>query len=67
MDFTVPESDIVQIKESKKLDKYPELNRKLKKSYNRKVTVIPVIVGTLRTVLKDLEKKQAELKSYVIY
>ena len=50
------------MKGSKKLDKYLDLARKLKKLWNVKVTFIPVIVGVLGTVDKNLKKRLCELK-----
>ena len=52
MGFAVPEDQWVKIKESKRIDKYLDLTRELKKLWNMKVTVISVVVGG-----KVLEKK----------
>ena len=49
-------------KEGEKLDKYLDLAKELKKLWNIMVTVIPIIVGGLRTVPKNLEKKLSEQK-----
>ena len=53
------------MKESEKMDKYQDLARELKKLWNMKVTVIPIIIGALSTVskrlvqgLEDLENKK---------
>ena len=46
----------------KKLNKYLDLARDLKMLLNMKVTVMPVIVGTLGTVLKKLEKRLGEME-----
>ena len=37
--------------------KYPDLARELKMLWNTKVIGIPIIVGTHRTSLKNLEKR----------
>ena len=62
MDFTVPADHKVKLKERKKKDKYPDLARELKKLWNMKVTIIPIVIGALGTVtrgfiqgLEDLE------------
>ena len=45
MDFTVLADYRVKIKESKKLEKYQDLARELKKLLNLNLTVIPIVVG----------------------
>ena len=45
-----------------KIDKYLDLARKLKKVRNMKVTVIPIVVGSLGTVLISIEKRLEELE-----
>ena len=52
MDFTVHR---VKIKESIKIDKYLNLTRELKKLWNVRLMVIPVIVGALGMVIKVFE------------
>ena len=46
----------------KKLDKYPELIRELKKLWNMKMKVISIIVGVLETMQKNLKMRLRELK-----
>ena len=53
MDFADSADNRVKSKESEKKDKYLGLARELKKPWNMKVTVIPIVIGTLGTVLKD--------------
>ena len=55
MDFTVPKDHKVKIKE--KLSKYLDLSRELEKLWNMRMTVIPIVVEELGTVVKDLEKR----------
>ena len=50
------------MKESEKRDMYLNLARKLKKLWIMKVTVIPIVIGALGMVLKDLERGLEELK-----
>ena len=48
-------------KENEKADKYLDLARELKRLWN-KVMVILIVVGTLGTVTKDLERRLEELE-----
>ena len=53
----------LEIKESKKINKYFDFVRELKKKLLKmKVTVIPIVVGTLGTVFKFLGKIVVELE-----
>ena len=61
-DFVVLADYGVKVKEGKKLEKYLDLARELKMSWNMKVTVIPIGVGRLGTVLKNLEKRVGKLE-----
>ena len=54
MDFAVPADHRVKLKENEKKDKYLDLARELKKLWNMKVTVIPIIIGAHGTVTKGL-------------
>ena len=57
VDFAVSVDNIVRVKEGEKLDKYLDLARELKKKlWNRKVTVILIVVGAQGTFSKNLEK-----------
>ena len=60
--FCCPSGHGVKIKESKKINKYLDLARELKKPWNMKVTLIPVVVGVLRMIPKGLEKGLEELE-----
>ena len=51
VDFAVPADQIVKLKESEKKDKYVHLARELKKLWNMKVTVIPIVTDALHTVI----------------
>ena len=50
----------VKIKKSEKRDKYLDLNRELRKLWNMRVTVIPIVVGALGMAPKRLEREQEE-------
>ena len=56
----VPVDHREKVKENEQIDKYWDLARELKKLWNMRVTVIPIIVGALRTVPKGLEKRLEE-------
>ena len=43
----------INLKESEKKDKYLDLSRELKKLWNVKVTIVPIVIGVLGTVTKD--------------
>ena len=45
---------IINLKESEKKDKYPYLARELKKLWNIKVTIVPIVIGALGTITKGL-------------
>ena len=57
MDFAIPADHRVKIKESKMRDKYIGLARELRKLFSMKVTMIPIVIGVLRTVPKGLERR----------
>ena len=45
VDFAVPANHRIKLKECEKRDKYLDLARELKKLWNRKVTIIPIVIG----------------------
>ena len=51
-----PADHRIKLKECEKRDKYLDLARELKKLWNRKVTIIPIVIGTFGTVTKGLLK-----------
>ena len=52
VDFAVLADHKEKLEESEKKDKYLDLARELKKPWNMKVKVIPIIIGALGTVTK---------------
>ena len=62
LDFAVPADHRIKLKESEKKDKYLNLVRELKKLWNMKVTIIPIVIGAFVTVTKGLLKGLADLK-----
>ena len=67
MDFAVLAGHRVKLKEGKKRDKYLDLAGELKKLWNMKVMVIPIVIGALGTIPKGLVKglKDLEIRGQV--
>ena len=62
VDFVIPVSHRVKLKESEKRDKYLGLTWELKKLWNMKVTVILIVIGALDTVTKGLVERLENLE-----
>ena len=62
MDFAVPVNHRIKLKESEKKDKYLDLARGLKKLWNMKVTIIPIVIGAFCTITKGLSKGLEDMK-----
>ena len=62
VDFAVPVDHRIILKESEKKDKYLDLARELKKLWNMKVTIVPIVIGALRTITKGLLKGLEDLE-----
>ena len=60
--FAVPADHRIKLKESEKKDKYLDLARELKKLWNMKVTIIPIVIGAFGTVTKGLLKGLDDLE-----
>ena len=56
VDFAVPADHRIRLKECEKRDKYLDLARELKKLWNMKVTIIPIVIGAFGMVTKGLLK-----------
>ena len=54
MNFAVSADHRIKLKESEKKDKYLDLARELKKIWNLRVTIIPIVIGAFGTVTKWL-------------
>ena len=52
----------MKIEESEKTDKHLDLDRELRKHWNVTVTVIKIVTGAFRSVLKGFVKRLKELK-----
>ena len=62
VDFAVPGDHRIKLKECEKRDKYLDLARELKKQWNMKVTIVPIVIGAFRTVTKGLLKSLEDLE-----
>ena len=62
MDFAVPVHHRIKLKECEKKDKYLDLARELKKLWNMKVTITPIVIGAFGTVTKGLLKGLEDLE-----
>ena len=62
VDFAVPADLRIKPKECEKKDKYLDLARELKKLWNMKVTIIPIVIGVFGTVTKGLLKSLDDLE-----
>ena len=62
VDFAVPADHSIKLKECEKKDKYLDLARELKKLWNMKVTIIPIVIGAFGTVTKRLLKGLEDLE-----
>ena len=56
IDFAVPDDQRIKLKECEKKDKYLDLARELKKLWNMKVTIAPIVIGAFGTITKGLLK-----------
>ena len=61
MDFAVPADHGIKLKERDKSDKPLDLVRQLKKLWNMKVMVIPILIRALGTIPKGLVKGLKDL------
>ena len=63
MDFAVPDDHRIKLKESKRKDKYLDLARELKKPWDMKVTIKPIVISAFGTVTKGLLKGLEDLEA----
>ena len=62
VDFAVPVDHRIKLKECEKRDKCLDLARELKKLWNMKVTVVPIVIGAFGMVTKGLLKGLEDLE-----
>ena len=58
VDFSVPADHGIKLKEYEKKDKYLDLPRELKKLWNMKVTIVPIVIGAFGTATNWIEKTE---------
>ena len=56
VDFAVPADHRIKLKECEKKDKYLDPARELKKLWNMKVTIVPIVISAFGTITKGLLK-----------
>ena len=61
-DLAVPADHRIIPKESEKKDKYLDLAKELKKQWNMKVSIVPIVIGALGTITKGLLKSLEDLE-----
>ena len=62
VDFPVPADHRIKLKECEKKGKYLDIARELKKLWNKKVAIIPIVIGAFGTVTKGLFKGLEDLE-----
>ena len=62
VDFAVPADHKIKRKECEKKDKYLDLAKELKKLWNMKVTIIPIVIGAFGAVTIGLLKGLEDLE-----
>ena len=62
VDFAVSADHRIKLKESEKKDKYLDLASELKKLWNMKETIIPIVIGAFGTITKGLLKGLEDLE-----
>ena len=53
VDFAVPADHRINLKECTKKNKYLDIARELKKLWNMKVTIVPIVIGAFGTITMD--------------
>ena len=61
VDFAIPYDTRIEPKEKEKVDKYQDLKRELQKLWDMRVKVVPIVIGALGTLSKEIKKRAKEL------
>ena len=61
IDFAVPADSRIEEKEKDKIEKYQGLGRELQKIWNVKVTIIPLVVGSLGGIPKQFGNRLKQI------
>ena len=62
VDFAFRADYRINLMECEKKDKYLDLARELKKLWNMKETIVPIVIGALGTITKGLSKDLEDLE-----
>ena len=62
VDFAVPADHRIKLKECEKKDKYLDLARELKKLWNMKVSIVPIVIGAFGSVTEGVLKGLEDLE-----
>ena len=62
VDFAVPADHRIKLKECETKDKYLDLARELKKLWNMKVTIVPIVISAFGAITKGLLKGLEDLE-----
>jgi len=58
IDFAIPHDSRVDSKEIEKIEKYQDLVRELKKLWDMRIVVIPIVIGAVGTTPKTLPNQK---------
>ena len=61
IDFAVPGDSRIDEKEKDKIEKYQDVGRKLRKIWNVKVKIIPLVVGSLGAIPKQFGNRLKQI------
>ena len=61
IDVAIPGDERVSAKETEKIEKYDELRRELERLWKVKAKVVPIVVGALGTVTRNLNSYLKEI------
>ena len=61
IDFAVPGDSRIEEKEKDKIEKYQDLEKELKKIWNVKVKIIPLVVGSLGAITKQFGNRLKQI------
>ena len=62
VDYDVPADKRIKLKECEKKDKYLDFASELKKLWNMKVTILPIVIGPFGTITKESLKGLDDLE-----
>ena len=65
IDISVPWDSRVEEKEREKMDKYQDLRLELRRLWEMPVEVVPIIIGALGTIPKNLKRNLEKLEAKV--